>query len=148
MAVTVTSGGSVRVVVYDSRIDAMSLPGGDVFLYAQTKARRAAAYAQEFAPVRTGHLRRSIRHDTRPVANGAVGRARATAYYSAWVHEGTDTITNGPMWVPKRKFGTYRVWMNEVSGQRAQPFLARGLTAAMNERYLFGRSLLRGNPFG
>jgi hypothetical protein len=148
MAVTVTSGGSVRVVVYDSRIDAMSLPGGDVFRYAQTKARRAAAYAQEFAPVRTGYLRSQIRHDTRPVAHGAVGRARATAYYSAWVHEGTDTITNGPMWVPKRKMGTLRVWMDEVAGQRAQPFLARGLTAAMNERYLFGRPLLRGNPFG
>lgn len=150
MAVSVTSSGSVRVVVYDSRIEAMSMPGGSVFTYAQTKARRAAAYAQEFAPVRTGRLRAGIRHDTRHVADGAVGRARATARHSAWVHEGTDgpIFPDGDfLWVPVSKFSAKRKQRPYVAGQSANPYLARGLAAAMREPYTMG-ARLTGNPFG
>lgn len=137
----------VRVVVYDSRIEAMSEPGGDVFRYAQAKARRAAAYSKEIAPKRTGHLAASIRHDTRHVRHGAVGRIRATARYAVWVHEGTGPVVGKAMWMPKYKYGTLRHWRYERAGQRPQPFLLEGLRLSMATPY-YHRSLLTGNPFG
>lgn len=148
----ITSSGSVRVVVYDSRIQAMSAPGGDVFRYAQHKAQRAAAYGKAFAPKRTGALAAGIRSDTRTVVQGAVGRARSTARHSAWVHEGTYgpiVATHSPegMWVPRRKFGFRRGWRQEVAGQRANPFLDRALSAAMKEPYFMAGARLTGNPF-
>lgn len=135
-----TSSGGVRVVVYDSRIQAMSAPGGDVFRYAQRKAQRTASFAKAFAPKRTGRLAAGIRSDTRTVVQGAVGRTRSTAHYSAYVHEGTTgpivaTNSEKGLWVPRRKYGYKRGWRDSVAGQRANPFLDRALSASMKEPY-------------
>lgn len=140
--------GEVRVVVYDSRIQAMSAPGGMVYRYASDKGRKAAAYAKEEAPKRTRYLANNIRHDTRTVRNGAVSRARSTAYYSTWVHEGTGDVEGKAMWMPKWKGGTLRVWRYERAGQKANPFMLRGLRMSMATPYLSRSPRITGNPFG
>lgn len=145
------ASGNVRVVVYDSRIEAMSMPGGDVYRYANEKARRAAAFAKEIAPKRTGHLAATIRHDTRHVRHGAVGRVRATARYAIYVHEGTHgpILPHGSfLWVPKSRGSRLRRRMPSVSGQRPQPFLLEGLRLSMATPYFHRSPRITGNPFG
>jgi hypothetical protein len=143
--------GEVRVVVYDSRIQAMSAPGGQVFRYASEKTRRAAAFSKETAPKRTGHLAGTIRHDTRTVRNGAVGRVRVGAPYATFVIHGTPSpiYPHGDfLWVPKFHGSLYRVKRDSVAGQRANNFLERGLRASMAVPYLHRSPRITGNPFG
>lgn len=142
------STGAVRVVVYDTRIQGMSAPGGDVNNYVRRKTGLTAAVAQVNAPVRTGTLKRGIRTDVRTVRQGAVGRVRSTARHSTWVHEGTygPILPHGDfLWVPGRKGGTRRVKMPEVAGQRANPFLADALRTVMGGRGFLDRPSLLGN---
>lgn len=149
MSITAGPGG-VRVVVYDSRLDAFTLPGGDVYRYTQEKTRRAAVYAQMFAPVRSGALKASIRTDVRGLTSSTVGRIRATARHAQWVHEGTDDIIYPEgefLWVPVAKYATKRRKRDFVRGQRANPFLERALGAAMRDPFSRG-ARLTGNPFG
>ena len=149
MSITAGPGG-VRVVVYDSRISAMSLPGGDVYKYTKDKTTRAATYAQIFAPMRSGRLRASIRTDVRGLTSGTVGRVRATAWHSTWVHEGTGPLIypDGDfLWVPVAKHATKRRRREFVRGQTANPFLERALDAAMRDPFTRG-ARLTGNPFG
>lgn len=150
MSVTAGRSGSVRVVVYDSRIQAMSAPGGDVYRYAQGKARTTAATAKAFAPKRTGRLAASIRTDTRTVRQGAVGRVRANAPYAIYVHEGTTgpiTSPTGRLWVPVARGAWRRRWMDSVSGQAANPFLSRALSVAMHTPSFMSGPRLTSNPF-
>jgi putative component of toxin-antitoxin plasmid stabilization module len=149
---SIGSTGEVRVVVYDSRIDAMSLPGGDIFRYTERKVRQTAIRAKGNVRSRTGRLAGSIRGDVRPLAKGmVVGRVRAGMYYAAWVHEGTT----GPIYpesssyllVPIRKGSTRKMKRAWVHGQDANPFLEDALRSSVNNtlgRRMFGDS----NPFG
>jgi len=142
--------GEVRVVVYDSRITAMGAPGGDVYNYTKNKTRRTAAYAQGFAPIRSGRLRGGIRTDVRTLRNGTVGRVRSTARHSAWVHEGVDGLIyphGDYLWVPVSRGASKRRQRPFVRGQDANPFLERALTAAMRDPFSMGARII-GNPFG
>ena len=150
MSVTAGSSGSVRVVVYDSRIQAMSAPGGDVYRYAQGKARTTAALAEVEAPKRSGRRAASFRTDPRTVRNGAVARVRANAHYAVYVHEGTTgpiTGHSGRLWVPVAPRSAKRRWMDSVSGQSANPFLARALSASMRAPSSMFGPRLTSNPF-
>jgi hypothetical protein len=143
--------GEVRVVVYDSRIQAMSAPGGMVFKYANEKARRAAAFGKEMAPKRTMRMANSIRHDTRTVRNGAVGRVRVTVPYARYVIKGTDgpIFPDGEfLWVPVAPRAVKRRRMPSVSGQSANNFMERALAASMATPYLSRSPRITGNPFG
>lgn len=142
------SRGSVRVVVYDSRIQGMNAPGGDVNNYVRRKTGLTAVLAQDRAPVRTGRLKAGIRTDVRMVRQGTVGRVRSTARHSLWVHEGTDSpiLPEGEfLWVPARKYGSRRVKMDMVRGQAAQPFLAEALSVVMGGSNFLDRPPLLGN---
>lgn len=142
------SRSSVRVVVYDTRIQGMNVPGGEVNNYVRRKVGLTAVLAQEKAPVRTGRLKAGIRTDVRTVRNGTVGRVRSTAKHSLWVHEGTTGPIFGNagfLWVPSSKYGTRRVRRSEVAGQRANPFLAEALDVVMGARGALSRPSLLGS---
>jgi len=149
---SIGSTGNVRVVVYDSRINAMSMPGGDIYRYTERKVRQTTIRAKGNVKSRTGRLAGSIRGDVRPLARGMiVGRVRAGMYYAAWVHEGTT----GPIYpesasyllVPARKGSARKVKRAWVNGQAANPFLEDALRESIQTplgRRMFGDS----NPFG
>lgn len=126
---------SVRVTVFDSRIDAMTKPGGSAFKYTYKKTRTTHRHAVAEVPVRSGRLRGSIRIDVRPLArNKVIGRVRAggkNAPYAHYVHDGTESPIwsdyGGPMFLPA--WGPHpRVKAFFVSGQDPNPFLARALS--------------------
>lgn len=149
--VSLGSSGSVRVVVFDSRIQAMNAPGGSVNTYVRTKTQTAATVSKAVAPKRTGWLAANIRTDVREVRNGSVGRVRSNARYSAWVHEGTGPVIypHGEfLWVPVSRHSLKRKERPFVAGQKANPFLVRGLEAAMAQPYFSRRLLGDVNPFG
>jgi hypothetical protein len=126
----------VRLVVYDTLIARMSLPGGRTYQWVVGKRRRIENAARAFAPVRTGELKASIRGSyvkSRP--NHVVMHVTASAEHALYVHEGT-----GP-WIrptgskflrlkpgPNHPNPTYR---EAVRGQRANPFLANALDTVM-----------------
>ncbi len=140
------------MVVYDSRIDSMALPGGDVFRYAKRKTDQTVVRAKGNVKSRTGRLRGGIRGDVRPLARGmVVGRVRSTMYYSVWVHEGTVgpiyPVSASYLLVPARKGSTRRVKRAWVNGQKANPFLEDALRDSITSPFgkrMFGDS----NPFG
>jgi hypothetical protein len=87
--ISVTAGGSVRMVIYDSRVDSWHFPGGMVFRYVNQEGRTVIGLARLLAPERTGRLKRGLRLDTRPLARRqVVSRVRSTARHSKWVHGG------------------------------------------------------------
>lgn len=137
--------GTVRVVVYDSRIDLMEMPTGAIYNYARKKVTRTVFWSKQVCPVRTGRLRGSIHSDgVRRLARGhVIGRVKADASYSAAVHGGTAMIRpkNGlPMLVPVAKYSPMKRWYVDqngnalpVRGQKANPFLLNGLAYAFRE---------------
>lgn len=134
---------TVRVVVYDSRINAMALPGGQVYRFIRKKANWAQIFSKMEAPKRTGRLASSIRVRMEPRAHGnVVGYVTAETYYATWVHEGTRSpiFPHGDfLWVPKFPHSTLRVHRESVRGQSANDFLFRGLARAMAMRDPFSR---------
>ena len=79
---------TVRVVVYDSAIEAMSLPGGQVYKWTRQRAQRIRTLAIKKAPKRTGLLRESIHSRYEKPANGTIFYVGSDVYYAKWVHEG------------------------------------------------------------
>jgi hypothetical protein len=57
--------GEVFMVVYDSKITAMSAPGGMVHTYADWKCETVLVAAKALAPKRSGRLAGGIRKDVR-----------------------------------------------------------------------------------
>lgn len=136
---TLNPNGSVRVVVYDSKIEAMNFPGGDVHTYTRAKTIMARDFARTYVPVRSGTLYRSIHYSVRPRVSSVVGRVSADARHAAWVHEGTlDKAPiygkNGRMYLPAGGgYSARKVWW--VSGQKPQPFLTDALVSTMAVPY-------------
>jgi hypothetical protein len=124
---------SVRIRVFDSRIDAMHLPGGDVWNWAAGLKHEMEVLAKAKAPKRTGHLAESVSTSQGSNALGTFVTMGASAHYAAWVHEGT----HGPIFPRGANYLKFRgqgVWaggnsrdgywrLPSVSGQRSQPFL-------------------------
>jgi hypothetical protein len=142
--------GEVFMVVYDSKITAMSAPGGMVHTYADWKCETVLVAAKALAPKRSGRLAGGIRKDVRQTSRDrVVGRVRATARHSQWVHEGTRTPivpVNGPyMRVPAFIGAAYRVNRVMVRGQAANPFLTDAMAIGMRATY--ARPIGPANPF-
>lgn len=131
---------SVRV--FDSRVDAMSEPAGDVWRWTRQQSRETAELASILAPVgQTGRLASNIDYSVTPVPHGCVGTATAAMRYAEWVHEGTGVY--GPIGIPITPTsgqimvfrwwqfdGGSKVWkLRSVRGQRPQPFLSQALSA-------------------
>lgn len=140
---------SMGGTIYDSRIDDMAAD------WVQKKARETSVLAKANLTARgkgyrTGALYRSIHPTRRRAAAGHITvRVVAGAGHASFVHQGTHGPIHaiggraGPygnmMWVPRSKGSTRRVWMHEVRGQQANPFLA----AAMQEVLIGTRSPFR-----
>lgn len=147
--------GEVTVVVYDSKITAMNLPGGMVYRYTDNKTESVLRAAKAFAPKRTGRLVGGIRKDVRTTSRDRViGRVRSTAPHSTWVHEGTygpiearGTAEHGMMRLPAWKGAPPGVTIlrQRVAGQRANPFLTRALAVGLAGSY--ASPLGPANPF-
>lgn len=112
MAVQVSSGGLIRVVIWEASIIQMHAPGGMVDRWTRKAAEETAALAKAVAPKRSGDLARSIRvwSETR-TSRKVVGyyvranvRTRPSPHwkhatpYALYVHEGTQ----GPITANKR----------------------------------------------
>lgn len=138
---TMGRAGGVRVVVFESAVDAMHQPGGMIYDEMRDAAREVAFLAKLDAPKRTGELAAGIRMASeRRASRKKVGfYVRSDAPYSYWVHEGTGQIyaksrrgmsvpayrESGPRGVaPRRRRRTVR-------GQRANPFLTNNLRYVM-----------------
>lgn len=130
---------TVTVVVYDSVITAMSLPGGMVWRYGFQKARRTATLARAGAPKRTGQMAASIDAEYEgSERDSATMRVSADAP-ALWVHEGTQGSNPDEKNIkPRGKYlrlspgGGYGVvYAKAVRGQKAQPFLTDALEAVI-----------------
>lgn len=135
--------GSARVVVYDSKIDAMNFPGGMVHEYTRDRTRTAADLSRAFAPKRSGALAKSVHYTVRPRTSSVVGRVSADARHATWVHEGTldktpITATGGGLMYLPAGGGYSARRLRAVRGQRAQPFLVEGMQAALATPYTGG----------
>jgi hypothetical protein len=124
-----------RLVIYDSKIAAMSLPGGQIFRWTLKRRERVEMKAILNAPIRYGTLKASIHGVYRPrSANHIYMEVHAEAEHALWVHEGTNgPITAlGPWKMNLPAWGIHpdrRLW--SVSGQRSQPFLRNALESVM-----------------
>lgn len=147
------SQGEVSVVIYDSKITAMNMPGGMVYRYTDNKTDNALRFAKAFAPKRSGHLAGGVRKDVRQTGRDrVVGRVRSTAYYSTWVIKGTGpfiTSTDYPnkqmVLRPGNGFGWKRKYI--VRGQKPNDFLSRALAASIATGGSFPTPLGPDNPF-
>lgn len=148
------AGKSVSIVIYDSAITAMNMPGGMINDYFKDKGGKAAAYAKEMAPVRSGELRRSIRRERVQWSRNRVHvRVSARAKHAIFVIEGTgpvipvSTTAEGFFYMPRRKGSPDRHrYYFDIRGQKPNNFLARAAEMSARSPYLTGARLI-GNPF-
>lgn len=153
MIPVIRPSGEVTVIVYDSRISALSFPGGSVYHYIDRKTESTVRYAKAFAPKRTGRMAGQIRKDVRPLRSGTVGRVRSPVYYSVYVHEGTGPIilpkSGRYLSIPQSRYSTSRRRLKPfVRGQRANPFLEKAMKAAVGAGFpTFPSPIGPPNPF-
>lgn len=124
--------------VHEGTIQGFLLPGGEVYGAVRGVIVDARTYARAFAPVRTGRLRRNIRHADpadRPGPYQITGYVYANIGYAHYVEEGTT----GPIRSKSGKTMHFRgnkgmgnfVAAEQVSGQRGQHYMRAGLNAAI-----------------
>lgn len=126
---------AVRVRVYDSRIQSMFAPGGDVWGFARKLGRETMITAQDApplgAPEDTGQLKLGIEFSVTPVPHGCITTVRSTAPHSLWVHEGTRTpiYPRDSRWlrIPPGRGHTRARYLRWVNGQSPNPFLTRAM---------------------
>lgn len=127
-----------RLVIYDSAIAAMSLPGGQTWRWAFQRRRKVERLAKEFVPVRSGNLKRNIfgyYEPSRP--NLIVMEVWCQSDHAIYVHEGTT----GPILPQRGQYMTLKPAYNgfpvtkqrQVRGQRANPFLDNALQTVMRD---------------
>lgn len=134
----------VRVNTYDSRLDGMNFPGGEIWKYARQKTMAVRDEAQFTCPRGdTGELAASIYMSVTPVPDGehwgCRGTVTADAYYGIWVHQGTGIYAGrGYIYPTHSKYMRFywkklgrRVKTKRVAGQPAQPFLQDALENVM-----------------
>lgn len=126
----------VVIRVHETAVLRYILPGGEVYGAVEGVIEDARDYAKMYAPVRTGALWRNIRH-ARPTARSGYkisGYVYANIKYARYVNEGTTgPIHAGGKTMRFRGDLGRGNWVSalEVSGQRPQRFMERGLTTAM-----------------
>ena len=125
----------VDIVIYDSKIIAMSLPGGQTWRWARQRRARVERIAKMNVRSRTGELSRSIYGYYEPgPPNQIIMEVHAETDYALYVHEGTTgpiTSDSGErMYLPP--WGPYKARrVHAVRGQRANPYLADALEEVM-----------------
>lgn len=142
-------GTATSVIIYDSQVDALWDTRGPIGLYTSRIARRGQKYAKQEAPQRRGRMRRAIHGETaRRGKRHRVARVRSKAYYSYWVHEGTNGSSShggltrlrgqpGRKSAGKWRPGMMNPWPGAtrggVAGQNANPFLERAMIRTMRD---------------
>lgn len=132
----------VRLVVYDTLIARMSLPGGAIFRWTRRRRELVEHLSIAFAPMRSGELKASINgtYNPRPGRFQVRMEVRASAPHALWVHEGTRGL-DGRARIkphPPNKYlrlspgnGHPTLYRKSVRGQKANPFMRRALTQVM-----------------
>jgi len=131
----------VRLVIYDSRIAAMSLPGGQIWRFAYQRRTKVERLAKATAPVRTGDLRAGIYATYEPSKpKTVIMEVHSGARHSLWVHEGTAHAGMGYIRPRSAKrlilpagYGHRRHALKKVRGQKPNPWLERSLVAVMRD---------------
>lgn len=142
----------VRVIIYDSRIEAMSLPGGQVYRWGRQRAQHMRTLARRYAGKRTGLLRATMYSEYIKAPHGAHFFVGTRTGYGVYPHEGTGGQPGGPLfrkrmegrpgqaskgfWHPGMQHalpgGRWPpVVSGPIRGQRAQKFLTRAMTDVM-----------------
>ena len=125
--------------VHEAAVQSFIEPGGEVHDLIHDVAKDAKAFSVQFAPMRTGKLKRNIYvgQPKRVAIYGLSSTVAANVRYALWVHQGT----RGPIRSKSGKklkvvsFPSGGIsFHKQVRGQTANPFLARGLRAAMARR--------------
>ncbi len=129
----------VRVTIYDTQVDKLFQPGGNVWHTMGLIGMEHLNAAIMFAPRRSGHLAASHY----PVAiltpyqkRGVRYTIRNDADYALYVHGGTVGPIHGWegigwMTVPPYRGAPFKVPMLEVSGQDANPWIQRAADYAL-----------------
>jgi hypothetical protein len=133
-------------VVYDSKITAMSLPGGQVWRWAYQRRQRVLHLAKLRCPQgKTGRLRESITAYYDPAAprDHIIMQVAAETPYAAAVHEGAEPHLIYPSKSPRlvfwweregRKFvGRVGQPVHHPGIRHPQPFLREALEAVMRD---------------
>jgi hypothetical protein len=128
---------TVRVQVYDSRIQEMFNPGGSVHKWTRDLAIRVLDRSMRECPKRTSFL--AFSHDFSVGTNhfGTVGYVKNHAEYAVFVHEGTRDVifpvTNKYLVVRPHPHSHYTRYTSRrwVRGQHANPWMERALVREM-----------------
>lgn len=130
----------VRVVIFDSQLTAMNMPGGEVWRWNRQRSVRIGNLARRKAPRRTGALAASVESSWEgSTPTEVVHQVSADAGYAAAVHEGTfpygpgEPVASrhaGPMHLPPYGRYGYKT-AHMVDGQHPQPFLTAALEEVM-----------------
>ena len=143
--------GYTRVTVYDSRIDAMFKPGGEVHGHYKRKAQKVQQRAVRTAPFDsqrhlrknpsgTKHLKSTIRIYDRPLSGANVRfEVVAEAPHGLWVHEGNEVSGATRGWIYPRYGkalafigkGGNPVVVARVKSHKGNPWLRRALEKEM-----------------
>jgi hypothetical protein len=128
---------SVRVQVYDSRLQTLFEPGGSVHRWTRDLTIRVMDRAVRLCPKRTLHLAESHDHSVGTNRLGTFGYVSNHAEYARFVHEGTRdyiTPTHGRYLVVRpapHSFYARYTKRSSVRGQHAQPWMERALVSEM-----------------
>jgi hypothetical protein len=134
----------IRVVIHDSRIQGMGMPGGDVWKFTRRLARETESVARGNCPFGgptagypPGTLFRAHYVSVTPLPHGCLGYVGNHAPHALWVHEGTRTpITPTTSKWLKIPWGRGHVFRRAVRGQRSQPWLSNALHVVMGAHRL------------
>lgn len=146
---------ALTYIIRERKVQSFNNAGQPVERLMRNTMREAASLARATAPTRSTTLKRSIKV-TRPPRRtsiyGLQGRVTAGAPYAAFVHDGTTgpirPKTSKFLVVPSKKgnepgsqlmSGVFLT--KSVRGQSANPFLRRGISAAMkrSRKLFYGR---------
>lgn len=137
----------VRVHIDAAAVASETAPGGQVFKYLAQENRLVYRLAVRGAPLgATGVLKRShINAGVRKVGPySATGTVNNVAEHAPWVHDGTTGPIRpkyGDWLVIPRGRGGRNVFVHEVAGQRANPWLYR---AGVQAAAMMGGTVRRG----
>lgn len=140
---------AVAYIIRERAVASFNAPGQPVNRLMHDAMKDAARLSRGYIKSRSGELARSTRVKAPPMIRTRYklsGVVHATADHALYVHEGTT----GPIRSDKgrmlsvpslRKSAGGRVLKESVAGQSANPFLRKGISAAMrgNSKLFYGR---------
>lgn len=136
---------TIRVKVYDTRIESLFLPGGDAWELDKRITSRTRSLAIATAPSRTGVLKSShYSNVVKPQPLMCLGYVGNRAEHAGFVHGGTT----GPIRAGSTRYLAIRPapksWfphvflLREVSGQSANPWIKRAQEQVLLAEGLYG----------